>query len=660
MNNILFPYKGEKMRFIKFLLISISILLFFWLAYWATDTFFEPKAYNQMVKTFTAVNHGSKDIVLIVIDDKSIGRYRWPWKRDLYCDYLNYFHEYTNYKLLVYDTILLNTDGSASDKKYFNTLKKLKRLVTGMMIQSREYDNPDYGELYDTKFKNKFAVNITDSRLHSDDFIYNSIAIFPDEYFNSIDNVGLVNMAKGFDGYIRVGINAIEYKDTIYPSLALRAYLYLNNDEAMSVTDKSIIGSKSKISIPLTREKTGMYSIIRFYKPNTTGSGYSHKTYSAIDIMDSYKELKAGKKPLIDPKEFDGKIVMLGANVKSSVTGLADVKRTPVSNDHSGLDVQATMLDNLLNRNFMYELADWQNIIVSIAMMLITFFTIRRFNLFVAITGVSALLIIYLLLCAMLYRLGFAINTLTPISMSIITMIFAYSHKYIIEDKNKEKIKTAMGKYISEDIMKNVVKNIDELKLGGKKANVTVLFADIRGFTSMSERLSADEVSVILNEYFTEIEPIVTRHNGVINKFIGDAVMAIFGEPIQDENHPKNAVRCACEMLDKVKELQQKWLDEGKPKIEIGIGINTGEAFVGNIGSEKRMEYTVIGDMVNLASRIEGNNKVFKTNLLISSSTFASAKNIIDTVKISNVKIRGKEKPLDLYEVIRLIDSNNG
>lgn len=171
----------------------------------------------------------------------------------------------------------------------------------------------------------------------------------------------------------------------------------------------------------------------------------------------------------------------------------------------------------------------------------------------------------------------------------------------------------------------------------------------------MSEKMSADEVSVILNEYFTEIEPIVTRNNGVINKFIGDAVMAIFGEPIQDENHPKNAVRCACDMLDKVKELQVKWLKEGKPKIEIGIGINTGEAFVGNIGSEKRMEYTVIGDMVNLASRIESNNKVYKTNLLISSSTYASVRSMVDVVKISNVKIRGKEKTLDLYEVIRLI-----
>lgn len=213
-----------------------------------------------------------------------------------------------------------------------------------------------------------------------------------------------------------------------------------------------------------------------------------------------------------------------------------------------------------------------------------------------------------------------------------------------------------MGKYLSQDIMQNVVQNIDDIRLGGKKANVTVLFADIRGFTSMSEKMTAEEVSVILNEYFSEIEPIITKYNGVINKFIGDAVMAIFGEPIQDINHPQNAVKCACEMLKKVEQLQDKWLFEGKPKIEIGIGINTGEAFVGNIGSEKRLEYTVIGDMVNLASRIESYNKVYKTNMLISSSTYSHVSDIVDVIKIADVTIRGKAKKMDIYEVLKLSD----
>lgn len=643
------------MKFIRFLLISISIFLFFWLAYWATDTFFEPKAYNYMVKSFTAYKQGSNDIVLIVIDDKSIGRYRWPWKRDLYCGIYNYFKEYTKAKVIISDSIVTSMDDKAADKAYFDCLKSCKNLIVGMAVFTRKYEDPIFGKQYDEKFKQKFDVGITDLRQDAEDNYLNSLVLFPDAYFNSVDKAGTITLAKGADGYVRVALNAVNYKGTIYPSIALRAFSYINGEEKYSVTDRFVIGSNSKIRIPTNRENTGIFTLIRYYKPNSGNSSYSHKTYSAVDIMDSYSELKHGKTPQINPREFDGKIVMVGANVKAAATGLSDIKRTPISNEHSGLDVQATTLDNYMNNYFMQELHDWQNIIIAISLMLATFFIIRKFSLFAALLEISILMILYIGFCALLYRNGYAINTLTPVSMSIITMIFAYSHKYILEDKNKEKIKTAMGKYISEDIMKNVVKNIDELKLGGKKANVTVLFADIRGFTSISEKLSADEVSVILNEYFTEIEPIVTRHNGVINKFIGDAVMAIFGEPIQDENHPKNAVRCACEMLDKVKELQAKWLDEGKPKIEIGIGINTGEAFVGNIGSEKRMEYTVIGDMVNLASRIEGNNKIYKTNLLISATTFAQAKSIVDTVKISNVKIRGKEKELDLYEVIKLI-----
>jgi len=211
-----------------------------------------------------------------------------------------------------------------------------------------------------------------------------------------------------------------------------------------------------------------------------------------------------------------------------------------------------------------------------------------------------------------------------------------------------------MGKYMSQDVMKHVIRDIDNLGLGGKRAIVSVLFSDIRGFTSMSEQMTPQEVSEILNEYFTEMEPIITNYNGVINKFIGDAVMAIFGEPIQDKNHAENAVKCACAMLQKVRELQIKWAKEGKPKIEIGVGIATGEVFVGNIGSINRMEYTVIGDTVNLASRLESYNKIYKTKLLISPATYDEVKNIVDVIKISDVEIRGKANKMNIYEVLKI------
>lgn len=643
------------MRFLKFLFILISIVLLFSLGYWATDNFVEPKAYNYMMKNFTATKAGSPDIVLIVIDDKSIGRHRWPWKRDLYCGIYDYFREYTNAKAVVLDSIITSIDDPFADKKYFNSVNKMNNAVCGLAFLSRGYLDENFGKSYDKKFQKRFSIDTKDLRSNPDDYNYGSAVVFPQEYFNSIKQGGTVSTIKDDDGYTRVAIDMIKYKDAFYPSIALKTFSFLNGNEGYCITDKEIIGNTSKIRIPIIKDNSGMYTLLRYYKPNAHHNSYSHKTYSAVDIMDSYNELKSGKKPLISPSEFDNKIVFVGANVKAAATGLSDVKRSPITSDHSGLDIQATTLDNIMNNHFMRPFAQWQNLIITLALMALAFFIIRQLNLFYAITCICIVIAVYIAISALLFKHGVAVNVLTPISMIIITMIFAYSYRYIIEDKNKEKIKTAMGKYISEDIMRNVVKNIDELKLGGKKANVTVLFADIRGFTSMSEKLSADEVSVILNEYFTEIEPIVSKYNGVINKFIGDAVMAIFGAPIEDENHPKNAVRCACDMLTKVDELQEKWLKEGKPKIEIGIGINTGEAFVGNIGSEKRMEYTVIGDMVNLASRIEGNNKIYKTNLLISSSTFDYVRGIVDTIKISNVKIRGKEHSLDLYEVIRLI-----
>lgn len=643
------------MRFLKFLFILISIVLLFSLGYWATDNFVEPKAYNYMMKNFTATKAGSPDIVLIVIDDKSIGRHRWPWKRDLYCGIYDYFREYTNAKAVVLDSIITSIDDPSADKKYFNSVNKMNNAVCGLAFLSRGYLDENFGKSYDKKFQKRFSIDTKDLRSNPDDYNYGSAVVFPQEYFNSIKQGGTVSTIKDDDGYTRVAIDMIKYKDAFYPSIALKTFSFLNGNEGYCITDKEIIGNTSKIRIPIIKDNSGMYTLLRYYKPNAHHNSYSHKTYSAVDIMDSYNELKSGKKPLISPSEFDNKIVFVGANVKAAATGLSDVKRSPITSDHSGLDIQATTLDNIMNNHFMRPFAQWQNLIITLALMALAFFIIRQLNLFYAITCICIVIAVYIAISALLFKHGVAVNVLTPISMIIITMIFAYSYRYIIEDKNKEKIKTAMGKYISEDIMRNVVKNIDELKLGGKKANVTVLFADIRGFTSMSEKLSADEVSVILNEYFTEIEPIVSKYNGVINKFIGDAVMAIFGAPIEDENHPKNAVRCACDMLTKVDELQEKWLKEGKPKIEIGIGINTGEAFVGNIGSEKRMEYTVIGDMVNLASRIEGNNKIYKTNLLISSSTFDYVRGIVDTIKISNVKIRGKEHSLDLYEVIRLI-----
>lgn len=234
--------------------------------------------------------------------------------------------------------------------------------------------------------------------------------------------------------------------------------------------------------------------------------------------------------------------------------------------------------------------------------------------------------------------------------------IFANAYIKTFKENVDKKIENVLGKYISKDIKNKILKNNTDVKLGGKRAEITVMFADIRGFTSLSETRKAEEVSSLLNEYFTELEPVITKYNGVINKFIGDAVLVVFGDPEKDKLHAKNAVKCAYELRKKVKTIKERWVTEGKPKIDIGIGINTGEAFIGNVGTNDRFEYTVIGDTVNIASRIEDYNKIYKTHILISENTYNKISQIVDVIKIREVSIKGKSKKINIYEVLRITE----
>lgn len=629
-----------------FLIIVISaVSLFLW----------ENKFYDGFAGG-TAVE-GSKDIAIVTIDDKSIETYRWPWKRSLYGSIVRYFNNYTNVNAIAFDSILttLDIDNPEADKEFFDVVKQSPNFASGFMLRTSKFENKAEGEAYNLKLKSKFSINVEDKRTKNkeDTLHYKSIGMYPSEYFKALKNIGTVNIKMDYDGVLRNAFDLVYYDNTLYPSLGLRTYLLINDADKVTITDKYLLVDKTGLKIPIYSEKGFVKHYVRF-NSFTNSTAYTHKQYSAVDIIESEKALREGRKPIINPEEFDNKTIFIGANVKAEATGLSDVIHTPVSLKHSGVDYQATVLDNYMNSDFIKKTNSLQNIAVIIFLSVVTFIIIRKFSFLISLLILIFLAVLYFLLCYISFKFGVAPLIITPLAAQLSTMIFGYSYRFILEGKNKEKIKQAMGKYLSQDIMQNVVKNIDDIRLGGKKANVTVLFADIRGFTSMSEKMTAEEVSKILNEYFSEIEPIITKYNGVINKFIGDAVMAIFGEPIQDINHPSNAVKCAYEMLKKVEWLQSKWINEGKPKIEIGIGINTGEAFVGNIGSEKRLEYTVIGDMVNLASRIESYNKVYKTNFLISSSTYSHVSSDTDVIKISEVTIRGKSKKMDIYEVLRV------
>ena len=632
-------------------------LIIFLILWFISYTFLFPNIYNFMIKAFSATNYGNPATVIVAIDDKSIDTVRWPWKREMYAEILNYFSEYTDIKTIGLDAIVKGSDieNQNSDRTFYEAAAKLSdKLVTAFVPTMQNYPQEINGAIYEQYFKDRFALNIEDKRTQKTSPIFRSMAVLPEEYFFSIKHIG--SSANGMHGVNKTFVKTfslVNINNELYPSLSLNMYLLTHNTDKITLFYDKILVDKTQLEIPINNSQY-YSSHIHFYKyhPNTI---YSHKQYSAIDIIDSYRALKNGQKPIVDPTEFENKTVFFGMNARGDVVGLEDSGMTPIGINQPGVDIQATIYDNFMNNEIIIRPSILTEIIFALILSIITFILILNLSLGVSISIIMGTILGYLFTNALIfYPNNFAPDPITPIVITLATLIFGYAIRFIFENKNKEKVKNVMGKYISQDVMQNVIKNIDDVRLGGKKATVSVLFADIRGFTSMSEKMTAEEVSVILNEYFSAIEPIITKYNGVINKFIGDAVMAIFGDPIEDELHPMKAVLCANEMLKCVRKLRYKWMDENKPDIEIGIGINTGEVFVGNIGSEKRLEYTVIGDTVNIASRIESYNKVYKTKFLIGETTYEYVKNRVDVIKIGGVTIRGKKKKMDIYEILRV------
>ena len=644
-----------------FLLTFASVIIFF-IVYIIGVSIFELKSYNFLVKMTTQNAKASDDIVLIVIDDKSLHELgRWPWKRSRYEQIFNYITNHTQAKQIGYDAIIVapDTEHPEVDKEFFNNIKKYDRLSAGVGFTHSSFEkniSKDTIKWYEDELfkKNNLVIEDKRSKKHKQESSYKSFSAFQKDYLKNIQSLGSVNTNLDNDGYIRKVDQVINYKGKLYPSLGLVMYSKYTGINHFVLTDRYLLAKNNTYSLkmPVTNKFGIAYSNIYFYK--TDDGLYSHQKISASDVIKSLEAIERGEKPLLNADIFKDKIVFVGANAQAQA--LQDVKRTPISDAFSGVDIQATNLDNMINNEFYRTSSELYNLLNVILIFILAFVIVCTLPIPVAILSCACLMFMYLIFSFFMFTNKVAINLVMPEVFILFAIGCAYSYRYLIEGRKKEKIQSAMGKYLSKDVMKNVVDNIDSVKLGGKRANVTVLFADIRGFTSISERLSAEEVTKILNEYFTAIVPIIENHNGILNKFMGDAVLAVFGEPIKNEHHALDAIKCADCMLRKVKVLQQKWLEEGKPKIEIGVGISTGEAFVGNIGSEERLEYTVIGDTVNTASRIENYNKVYRTKFLISQETFEQVQKHVDVIKIREVSIRGKAKKINIYEVLRLLN----
>jgi len=243
-------------------------------------------------------------------------------------------------------------------------------------------------------------------------------------------------------------------------------------------------------------------------------------------------------------------------------------------------------------------------------------------------------------------------NVLFPLFTIVIVYIALVVFYFRTEERSRKQITSIFGKYVSPVVIENILKNPDSLNLGGEKRNITIFFSDIRGFTSISEKLGPEELVHLLNEYLTEMTSIIIKDEGLVDKFMGDAIMAFWGAPLNQPNHVEMACSSSLEMMDKLRELQKKWKNEGIPSFDIGIGLNSGDAVVGNMGSSSRFDYTAMGDNVNLASRLEGLNKFYGTNIIISENIYKVVKDKFEVRKLDVVKVKGRKKPILIYELL--------
>jgi adenylate cyclase len=355
----------------------------------------------------------------------------------------------------------------------------------------------------------------------------------------------------------------------------------------------------------------------------------------------------------MDMSVFKDKVVYVGATSEilhdNHVAPFASaVDKIP------GVEAHAHMLDTMVSGLYLRRMPAWADFILTAVLgLLISGFTVRlSAKQGAAVTALIAAAYLALALAAFLSE-RVILTLALPLATVFVVFAFLAAFRAVNEEKRARSTRAMFSRYVSRQIVEEILHDPEAVGLGGQMKEVTILFSDVRGFTAMSERLSAPEVVAVLNEYLTAMVDIVIANNGTVDKYVGDAIMAVWGSPLPDPQHRQNGVRTAVQMMEVLKELQVKWAAEGKPHIDIGIGLNTGHVVAGNMGHpDYKMDYTVIGDDVNLAARMESANKEMRSHVLITGATYEGCKDMVEVVRHPPIHVKGKEAAIDVFEVV--------
>lgn len=568
-------------------------------------------------------------IVIVAIDDQAYNVLpeRWPWPRSYYARVIENLTE-AGAAVIGVDVILDNRDSyhPENDSMLASAIQSAGNVVLAGKIEQS-------------------------SRLQTYFYKVEPLPLLLQAAGNSW---GLGSIQIDDDGFYRRYIIAQEHGGELLPSFAtavIRKFMNYGSDVLLERTDDGFQFEAFHIA---TYDKSTM--LINFAGPEGTFPVYSFESViddTTFDLgddndLDYFEELLA-------EEVFKGKIVLIG----STVAEFHDNFPTPFLNfkgqpkEMPGVEIHANAINTILNGLYLKQPNYLLYLLIVLALVFLVQFLSLRLSTLLSTILTALIIIIYIAAQFFIFiKFSMVVGIVLPVIAIFLSYVTNNIYQYVLTQKEKKMIVGAFERYVPEKVVKELLDHPEKLTLGGEERFMTVLFSDIADFTSISETMTPKELVHLINEYLTEMTNVILDHDGIIDKYIGDAIMAEFGAPVHYEGHALNACLAALHMQSKLSELSKKLEKEKRPVIKSRIGINSGNMVVGNMGSNKVFNYTVMGDEVNLASRLEGANKIFGTYIMISENTFNAVKETLDARPLDMIRVKGKEKPVNVFELL--------
>ena len=582
----------------------------------------------------------SNKVIIIDIDEKSIKALgQWPFSRVHMAQVIANLAN-SNAGVIGIDVIFseydrnspafmaksLNVTGNFldSDELLANVISQTPTIVGYFFTNGESKNSPP-------KSKTRFDLNSSINLLKYNNAVTN-IPIITNSAYSS----GFFNAFSASDGKISTMPLILEYNNSIYPSLSLEMISVASGTSKINILhDEYRIYGLALDNLTIPVDENG------FLRVNFRGPKKSFHYLSFLDILNGN----------YDEKEIEGKFILIGA----SITTLSDLRATVYDLAMPGVEIHANIIDNILMGDFLHKpsytlLVD--TFVIFTLTVLLSLLLLNIKTLYMTIITFGLIVAMYIGFYYLLFYDGIVLNLFYPIFATIITTILAYYLNYTKEKKQKEFIRNKFEKKVSHEVVSELLSN-EEDSFEAKEENITIFFSDIRDFTKISEKLNSPQVLInLLNQYLEPMTNIIIRNKGTVDKFIGDAIMAYWNAPNKVHNHADMALKSAIAHLKRLEELNKHIKEEFGISIKIGIGVHTGIAIVGEMGSHGRSDYSIIGDNVNFASRLEGLTKYFGTQILISESTKNAVLKSYNIRYIASVIAKGKTKSIQIYELM--------